>query len=143
MTKKELIWLIIRLSGVYFGYLAVVSLFSVIFLLPGLIFAPPELKTTQKTETEIPVTGVQPTPFNLNESFPSENSQTKNSAANAGDKTDSEAVKKFLWYILLTAVYGAVSFYLLRDGRLFFWFLVREEVIKVKEPEPEVTTLNL
>lgn len=143
MTKKESVWLIIKLVGVYFGYLTIISLFSIIALLPALLFAPPELKTGQRSNAEMPVTGVQPTPFNGSEGFPNETVQSKNNPKNTDDTTASESVENFLWFILLTTIYGTVGFYLLYDGRLFYALLMREEFIKTKQTEPEVTTLNL
>lgn len=140
MTKRELVWLLIRLIGVYFGYLAIISLLSVIALLPALIFTPPDLKTTQKSNGEMPVSSV-PLPSNIDETFPN-NRQTRSSVADA-DETASENVKNFLWFLLLSFIYGAAGFYLLRDGRLFYVLLMREDSLKTKETEPEVTTLNL
>jgi hypothetical protein len=139
MTKRELVWLIIRLVGVYFGYLTIVSLFSVIWLLPALIFTPPDIKTTQKPGAEMPVQGA---PTGINEALPNSNRQTGNAAVNT-EETASENVKNFLWNLLSSFIYGAVGFYLLRDGRLFFVLLMREDLPETKESEPEVTTLNL
>ena len=141
MNKKEIVWLIIRLIGLYFAYLAIVSLFSVIGSLPSLIFMPPTLDTPSNANTAVANTRVQTLPYNANpigESSP----QTKTETA-ASDKDRTEIVKTFLWYIFLTAIYGIIGWYLLRDGRLFYALLIREDLIKKREAEPEVTTLNL
>lgn len=91
----------------------------------------------------MPVTGVQPTPFNMNEGFPNDAVQSKNDPKNTDDTAASETVENFLWFILLTIIYGVVGFYLLRDGRLFYALLMREELLTTREAEPQVTTLNL
>ena len=49
----------------------------------------------------------------------------------------------FLGELLLALIYGAIGFYFLRDGRLLFAVLMREDSEKKKKSEPEVTTLNL
>lgn len=141
MNKKEIVWLIIRLIGLYFAYLSIVSLFSVIGTAPSLIFMPPALNSASNANTAVANTRVQTLPYNVNPiggPSPQTNSETA-----ASDNNRSEIIKIFLWYIFLTAIYGAVGWYLLRDGRLFYAFLMREDLIKKREAEPEVTTLNL
>lgn len=140
MTKKELVWLLIRAAGVYFGYLTIVSILSVITLLPALIFAPPDLRTAQNTNSGIPVTEI-PASYNINGAIPGD-AQPKVGAEQT-DETASENVKNFLWNLVLSIIYGAVAFYLLRDGRLFYFLLMKEESAETKQAEPEVTTLNL
>ena len=141
MIKREVVWLIIRLIGLYFAYLTIISLFGLIGWAPALIFMPPALDSAPNSNTAIPNTRIQPAPYNVNpaaEPLPKNNAETT-----ANDKDRSETVKIFLWYILLTAVYGTVGWYLLRDGRLFYALLMREELIKTSKAESEVTTLNL
>lgn len=142
MTKKESVWLIIRLIGVYFAYLTVISFFSAISVVPSLLFAPADLKIPQKNNAETPVSIAQPTPFGMNENVPN-NAPTKSNSANADEKNTAENLKSFFWYVFLTAIYGVTGWYLLRDGRLFYALLMREEIMKKREAEPEVTTLNL
>lgn len=139
MNKKEVAWLVIRLIGLYFAYLAIVALFGVIGSAPALIFMPPALNTASNANTAVANTRIQTIPYNANpisESTP----QTETAAS---ETERSEIVKTFLWYIFLTAIYGAVGWYLLRDGRLFYALLMREDSIRKREAEPEVTTLNL
>jgi hypothetical protein len=141
MNKKEIVWLIIRLIGLYFAYLSIVSLFSVIGAAPALVFMPPALDEASNANTAVTNTRVQTLPYNVNPMGgppPQTNTETA-----AGDKDRSEIVKTFLWYIFVTAIYGAVGWYLLRDGRLFYALLMREDLIKKREADPEVTTLNL
>ncbi len=140
MTKKELVWLLIRAAGVYFGYLMIVSIFSVVVLAPSLIFAPTDLKTAQRPNSEIPVTEVQP--YNTS-GIPGDNIQPRVNTGQTDDEAVSENVKNFLWSLFLGFIYGAIGFYLLRDGRLFYFLLIKEELTEARQAEPEVTTLNL
>lgn len=142
MNKKEIVWLIIRVIGLYFAYLTLVSLFSLVGSAPALIFMPPALDAASNANTVVANTRVQTLPFNTNPIGEQPPPQIKTEAA-ASDKDRSEIIKTFLWYIFLTAIYGAVGWYLLRDGRLFYALLMREDLIEKREAEPEVTTLNL
>ena len=140
MIKKEVVWLIIRLIGLYFAYLTIISLFGLIGSTPSLIFMPPPLDSAPNSSPATSNTRIQTIPYDPN---PTVEPLPKTNADRGNDKDRSETVKLFLWYILLTIVYGAIGFYLLRDGRLFYALLMREESIRTKEVEPEVTTLNL
>lgn len=141
MNKKEIVWLVIRSIGLYFAYLTIISLFSVIGTAPALVFMPPTLGTASNANTSIANTRTQTFPYNANP-IGEPPLQTKTEPV-ASEQEGSEIVKAFLWYIFLSVIYGAVSWYLLRDGRLFYMLLMREESIKKREVEPEVTTLNL
>lgn len=140
MTKKEVVWLVIRIFGVYFAYLALVSLFTIFAAIPSLIFTP--VLNDPAANKQVPATRVQPVSVNESVNSPMEPAMENNSDIVAR-KDNSEAVKIFLWYVFLTVIYGAVGWYLLRDGRLFYFLLMREEIVKKSEPEPEVTSLNL
>src|SRR5207253_1462959 len=60
------------------------------------------------------------------------------------DKFKGENVTTFAWFLLLTAIYGAAAWYLLRDGRLLYGMLNREKPDEsLKGKEAEVTSLNL
>ena len=59
------------------------------------------------------------------------------------DKARREALMNLVGIVFLTLIYGAIGFYFLRDGRLLFALLMREDSEKIKRSEPEVTTLNL
>ena len=141
MIKSEVVWLIIRLIGLYFAYLTIISLFGLIGTAPALIFMQSASDSAPNSNTAIPNTRIQTAPYNVN---PIGEPSSKNTAEiTANDKDKSEIVKIFLWYIFLTIVYGAAGWYLLRDGRLFYALLMREELIKTSKAESEVTTLNL
>src|SRR5215203_5355079 len=97
MIKSEVVWLIIRLIGLYFAYLAIISLFSLIGVAPSLIFMQPSLNSAPNSNTGISNTRIQTVPYNVN---PAVEPLSKNNAENAAnDKDQSETVKIFLWYI--------------------------------------------
>lgn len=145
MTKRELIWLLIRLAGVYFAYLALITLFTVITSGWSVIFAPPKLDVPEangnRPATTIPGI-VQPAPFDPNNpaAVPAPNSAQPEKA---GDKARREGVMKIVGGLILALIYGGLGFYFLRDGRILFALLMREDDEKKKPSEPEVTTLNL
>lgn len=130
----------IRLAGVYCAFLAVVTFFSMIGSGWGVIFAPPKLDVPNANANRaVPFPAGQTAPFdaNTNSAAPADDNLTPEDAARR------QAVIDWLWLVLLTFIYGGTAFYLLRDGRLFYALLMREDPLKTKEPEPEVTTLNL
>ena len=63
MTKRELVWLLIRLAGVYFAYLAVITFFTLISSGWGLIFAPPKLDVGNANRIVPFIPGIQPAPY--------------------------------------------------------------------------------
>ena len=149
MNKHQIVWLIVRLIGVYFAYLTIVSLFGLLGSVPGL-FTLPKIETNEKnanvSATPYPTIRVQPIPSdgNLNsaETISAGTENTKNESVT--EKFTSESVKNTVWFLLLTGLYGAAAWYLLRDGRLLFEILNREEPHGLIAEKPaEVTTLNL
>ena len=143
MTKRELVWLIIRLAGVYFAYLTVITFFTMISSGWGLVFAPPKLDvSTTSTNRSVTMPGIQPAPFDPNTN-PAIETPNNNEQLKPGDKVRREAIMNLAGIVVLTLIYGAIGFYFLRDGRLLFALLMREESLTLKKSEPEVTTLNL
>lgn len=148
MTKREFVWLLIRLAGVCFAYLAIVTLFTVVTSGWGTIFAPPKIDAPNANSNRSVSTmpGTQSAPFDpaFNPSNPSQ-VPTPNSAEpeKPEDKVKREAVMSVLGQLLLVLVYAGLGFYFLRDGRILYMLLMREESDKLKKSEPEVTTLNL
>jgi hypothetical protein len=149
MNKHQVVWLIIRLIGVYFAYLTLISLFGLIGSIPAL-FTLPKIDTDAKN-ANVSATPSNPTirvqPISPGGNYNS-NSNTENAEKTDGDsitaKFKGENVKNFVWFLILTALYGFAAWYLLRDGRILFEVLNREEPHGlVKEKEAEVTTLNL
>jgi hypothetical protein len=148
MNKYQVIWLIIRVAGVYFAYLTLVAFLGLVGSIPAL-FTLPKIDANPKNANvnaapQNPTLRVQPvTPnINYNGTEPLENGDKKDDSIT--DKFKGENVKTFAWFLVLTALYGAAAWYLLRDGRILYGLLNREEPHGlIKEKEAEVTQLNL
>ena len=152
MNKYQVIWLIIRLAGVYFAYLTLMTFFGLIGSVPAL-FTLPKIDANQKNAnvSTMPQNPANPT-YRVQPVTPNINANGAENADGSGkteegitDKFKGENVKTFAWYLVLTAIYGAVAGYLLRDGRLLYGVLNREEPhsLSNREKEAEVTQLNL
>lgn len=61
----------------------------------------------------------------------------------SAEKLKSEAFRNLLFYIFLTAIYGAIGIYLIKNGRILFDILANEASSTRKEADPTVTTLDL
>lgn len=147
MNKYQVIWLLIRLAGVYFAYLALIAFFGLVGSIPAL-FTLPKIDADNKNANVAvntnPTLRVQPISPNINYNAPEavENSGKPEDSITA--KFRGENVKDFLWFLVLTAIYGAAAWYLLKDGRILYGVLNREEPHGlVREKEAEVTSLNL
>lgn len=144
MTKREFVWLLIRAAGVYLAYLAVITFFTAISSGWSLIFSPPKLDAPNANASRPnTIPGItQPEPYdpNLN---PAATPATATEPEKPEDKARREGVMNLVWQIFLTLLYGGIGFYFLRDGRILYALLMREDSAKPKEKEPEVTTLNL
>ena len=142
MNKREVVWLIVKLIGTYFFYLAFVSLFSLISSVSALYSLSSEPTSAAKTDTNISVS-----PITAPDGFPTRqpNSAVKNIEKPVMDaaskKIRDEAVKDILWYVFLTAFYGAIAFYLIRDGRLLFALLSREG--RIVSDTKEINSLGI
>ncbi|SRR5215204_536689 len=147
MNKYQVIWLIIRLAGVYFAYLTLVTFLGLLGSIPAL-FTLPKIDAERKNAN---VAANQNTTFKVQPVSPNINANTAETPENGGktdesitDKFKGENVKTFAWFLVLTALYGAAGWYLLRDGRVLYGVLNREEPHGlVKGKEAEVTQLNL
>ena len=148
MNKYQVIWLIIRLVGVYFAYLTLVSFLGLVSSIPAL-FTLPKIDVSTKNANiaanSNPSIRVQPISPNGNLNVPeSADSKEKSNGESITDKFKGENVKNFVWFLLLTGFYGAAAWYLLRDGRILYDVLNREKPHEsAKEKESEVTSLNL
>ena len=148
MNKHQIVWLIIRLIGVYFAYLTLVSLLGLIGAVPAL-FTLPKIDTNNKNANVStpmnPTVRVQPVPpgGSLDTADQSAGGDfTKNDSIT--EKFRGENVKDFAWFLALTILYGAGAWYLLKDGRILFEALSREEPDGLRtEKTAEVTALNL
>ena len=142
MTKREVVWLLIRLAGVYFAYLTIITFFTMISSGWGLVFAPPKLDIPTANSNRSVMPGIQPAPYDPG-AIPAIETPTNNEQLKPEDKARREALMNLVGIVFLTLIYGGIGFYLLRDGRLLFALLMREDSEKIKKSEPEVTTLNL
>jgi hypothetical protein len=149
MNKREVTWLITRLIGAYFGYLAIVALFTLGSTV-WMIFSVPsdkgvELSTqvapTSFSEQPGGIPGIQePTPRPRVETAP----RNANKPDTAADEARRIIFKRILWDLLVFLLLGGVAYYLLFQGGLFFNILMREkDPGKPREKEPESILLNL
>ena len=137
MNKREVVWLIVRLIGVYLTYLAVVTVFSVIGAGSALIAASSAAPVAKPDNENV---RTLPTPFPMK---PEADTTAVVKPDATAEKLKSEAFKNLLFYILLTAVYGVVGIYLMKNGRILFDILTNETSSTRKEADPAVTTLDL
>ncbi len=123
MNKRQTVWLITRLIGVYFAYWAIVSILSLV----GAIYAYSSLPSAPKTPNKqtIEVNGIS-----IPTTAPRANQANSNTLGveNSADKAKSDAMKEVLWQLFLTIIYGGISFYLIRNGKMLFSTLAREEL---------------
>lgn len=148
MNKYQVIWLLIRLAGVYLAFLTLATFFGLLGAIPAL-FTLPKIDANPKNANiavnqNQPIR-VQPISPNFGNSNAPETVENKEKTGESlTDKFRGENVKNFAWFLILTAVYGAAAWYLLRDGRILYAVLNREKPdAPTKEKEKEVTTLNL
>lgn len=148
MNKYQVIWLIIRLMGLYFAYLTLVTLLGLLGSIPAL-FTLPKIDANPKNANvafnQNPTIRVQPITPNANYDAP----ETPTDGAAKTDesitgKFKGENFTNFLWFLIMSGIYGAAAWYLLRDGRFLYAILNREQPHTIaKGKEAEVTTLNL
>ena len=154
MIKKEVVWLIVKLIGIYFVYSTIVAVLVLISSIYAYIQlpAPPRFGKAENTAANVqtispgfPGVTVNPTP----------NSPTT-AAENPVETAKNEALKALLWNLFLTVIYGLIGWYLIRDGRILFAVLNRgapfdesgkpiesDSFPLSKKKEDVVTTLNL
>ncbi len=141
MNKREVVWLIVKLIGVYFIYLTVVSTFSFISSVSTFYSVSSQLSSTR------PDANSAVSPITTPENFParppiSSNKSNEKPVADASQKKlADEAIKTILFYVFLTALYGAFGFYLIKDGRILFAVLNREE--KIVSETKEINSLGI
>lgn len=131
MNKREVVWLIVRLIGVYFSYLTIVSVFGLISSAAALSSLPSTTTVSStNSNTDFPTAPVvAPNNFPAGQSNSPNKITEKPALDTVSKKAGDEAVKNLLWHIFLIALYGAIGFYFLRDGRVLFAVLNREGVI--------------
>jgi hypothetical protein len=147
MNKYQVVWLLIRLCGVYLAYLTLMTFLGLIGSIPAL-FTLPKIDANPKnanvaTQPNLPVR-VQPISPSGNYNAPETAENKEKSDDSITGKFKGENVTTFAWFLLLTAIYGAAAWYLLRDGRFLYGILNREKPDEPgKEKVAEVTSLNL
>lgn len=148
MNKREVVWLIVKLIGTYFLYSAVVAFFALLGSISNLYsLSAADGATVNKTDANVssisPVAAPEGIPMMTT---PTPARQPGRAAEKPVDpatrRARDEAVEDLLWYIFLTAVYGALAFYLIRDGRVLFWMLNREGK-RIVEKEAEISSLGI
>lgn len=154
MNKTQVIWLIIRLAGVYFAFLLVTAFFGLLGSIPALYTLPkldlPNKNSNVSTPGAVRSSGFPSNPTNpTNPTYdvsddPSQPNSAKTDEESVTAKFKGENFTNFLWFLVMTGIYGALTWYTLRDGRLLFDVLNRERPDGVEMArEPEVTSLNL
>ncbi len=152
MTKKQVVWLIIKLIGVYFAYSAIVAIPGAI----GSIYtyaslpSPPRFSKAENPAANVISPNLPVNPTLTNPAAPKPETETP------AEKAKNEALKLLLWNVLATVFYGLVGWYMIRDGRFLFALLSREEPFGAsgeaaddapfpvsRKKEEVVTSLNL
>lgn len=136
MNKREVVWLIIRLIGVYFSYAALVAAFSLLGVIWMLISV-----SSKAGENDLPARVEQPA--GIPGIRPDSIAKPPSHLEQVGDEAKREVFKQLLWQLFLTVLQGGLGFYLLAYGGIFFNILMRENEGQKKEREPESILLNL
>jgi hypothetical protein len=149
MNKREVTWLIVRLIGAYFGYLAIVALFTLASTV-WLIFSVPSSDKGAELSTQVAPTSFSEQPGGIpgiQEPTPRARPEAQRNANKpdpAADEAKRAIFKRVLWDLFVFLLVGGVAYYLLFRGGLFFSILMRENKPgEVKEREPESILLNL
>ena len=128
MHKYQVVWLLIRLAGIYFAYLTLVTFLGLVGSIPAL-FTLPKIDVNSKNANVAvnsnPAFKVQPISPNGNYGAP-ETAETNKTDENITDKFKGDNVKNFAWFLFFTAIYGAAAWYLLKDGKIIYDVLNRE-----------------
>lgn len=144
MNKRQTVWLIVRFIGICFIFFAIVTLFGGI----SEYFSSGSAGSATKLNTNTARPQI-PTPQIVNPALP----VAKSESEKADDKLKSDALKGLFWQIFLALIYGGIGFYLIRNGKILFTTLIREDSMDETEEiissapatskEKTVTTLDL
>lgn len=124
MTKKQVVWLLIKLIGVWFAYSAITAVPGVI----GSVYnyaslpSPPRFAKAESANNST----MTPPGFPSNPTINNPSATPKIEPENPLEKAKNEALKLFLWNLFSTLFYGLIGWYLIRDGRFLFAILNRE-----------------
>jgi len=144
MNKREVVWLIVRLIGVYVSYCAIVSAFALASSIWLLFSVPSKTGPNTGTENETVIQRPEGIPgITAPTGRPDPTPRTATKTDTAADEARREVFKLILKDLLLTLVLGGIGFYLLIHGRILFNILMRENQAAEKEKEPESILLNL
>lgn len=150
MNKREVVWLIVRLIGLYLCYSAIIAAFtlaSAIWAFIGLPSKPgaPGAETEISRQAENPpgISGFSPQGPNAQPENSRRQPQANRPADPAADEARRAVFKEVLWALLLTVIQSGIGFYLLIYGGLLFNILMRENQSALREKEPESILLNL
>jgi hypothetical protein len=136
MNKREVVWLIIRLIGLYFAYSAVVAIFTLASAGYGLY----SLSSATRSDSDVSHSATSgASSLSRGDSEP----KTTVKADPAAEKLKNEAFRALLLDLLLVAVYGGLGFYLIAKGGILFRVLSNEASAERRREEETVTTLNL
>jgi hypothetical protein len=135
MNKREVVWLIVKLIGVYFIYLSVVSAFSLISSVSTLYSVSSQISTTKPDANSTASPVITPDSLPGRPPVPSNKTNEKPVVDASQKKLADEAIKNVLFYVFLTILYGATGFYLIKDGRILFILLNQEERIVTETKE--------
>lgn len=130
MNKRQTVWLIVRLIGVYFCYWGIVSLLSLVGAIYVYVSLPSPNTPANKSPQTIQVNGIS-----IPTTAPKANQSatTATGTENPADKAKSDALKEVLWQFFLTLIYGGLGFYLIRNGNHLFAILNREDFFEKRE----------
>lgn len=157
MNKKQVVWLIIKLIGVYFAYSAIVAIPGVISSIYtyASLPSPPRFSKAETQNSNVNPTITAPG-FPANPTISNPSATPKIEVETPIEKAKNEALKLLLWNLFSTLFYGAIGWYLIRDGRFLSAILTREapfsasgETNDDNSPSPSrkkeevVTSLNL
>lgn len=150
MNKRDVVWLIVRLIGLYLCYCAIIAVFtlaSAVWAFIGLPSKPgtPGAETEISRQAENPpgIPGFTPQGPNAQPENPRRPQQANRPADPVADEARRTAFKEILWALFLLVIQGGVGFYLLVYGGLLFNMLMRENQSATREKEPESILLNL
>lgn len=137
MTKQQLAWLLIRVAGVFFAFGALLSFVPLARSVPDLFTLP---KLDKKIEAPVPFDPAKPMP-GIGQPAPTPVVTKEQEVAEKEFRAAS--LKRFLISVARSLLLLLAAWYFIRDGRVVFEILNREEPFGLKKGEEEVTALNL
>lgn len=137
MKKQQTVWLLVRTAGVYFAFSATLVLAPLAASVPDLFTLP---KLDRKAGNSIPFDPSKPMP-GIGETVPTAEGAKEKAEAERAFRAQS--LENFLWFLSEFLFYALLAWYFIRDGRVIFDVLNREEPFELARTEEAVTALNL